>query len=295
MLAPDGSLGVIAGTGAPSTAATAVPRHLVIVATPMALDRTAACCCRQQQQLHPQDRSRRARSRRWRASAASSGYSGDGGPAIDARMSRPLGLVLDPSRRVLLLGQRPRLGAPRRRGWADVHDLRDGRRLPVRHWPRRREGILAQSRTHLLSPAGSEREPLRDRPAAEHRRQIDPSRIARVVAGTGTAGYTGDGGLATQARLNYPAGLAMDRRGNLYVADSLNHVIRRIGTDGIIDTVAGTGTGGLRRRRKARYPRAPARAVRLSVRQREPLHRRPAERWVRRVDASGIITTISGR
>lgn len=62
-----------------------------------------------------------------------------------------------------------------------------------------------------------------------------------VIAGTGKAGYSGDGGPATKATLNDPSGLALDAHGNLYVADSGNNVIREINPRGLITTYAGTG------------------------------------------------------
>jgi sugar lactone lactonase YvrE len=65
-----------------------------------------------------------------------------------------------------------------------------------------------------------------------------------TVAGTGVAGYSGDGGPATAAELNQPAGVAIDAAGNLYIADSLNARIRKVGLNGIITTIAGTGTAG---------------------------------------------------
>jgi uncharacterized protein (TIGR03437 family) len=65
-----------------------------------------------------------------------------------------------------------------------------------------------------------------------------------TVAGTGTAGSDGDGHAAAAAQLNYPFGLALDSSGNLYIADQLNHKIRKLATDGTISTVAGTGTAG---------------------------------------------------
>ncbi|MBI2501798.1 MAG: tandem-95 repeat protein [Candidatus Latescibacteria bacterium] len=65
-----------------------------------------------------------------------------------------------------------------------------------------------------------------------------------TIAGTGTAGAAGDGGAATSAQLSSPAGLCMDASGNLYVADTGNHKIRRISPVGLITTVAGTGSPG---------------------------------------------------
>ncbi|MER7842537.1 RICIN domain-containing protein [Kitasatospora sp. NPDC096077] len=65
-----------------------------------------------------------------------------------------------------------------------------------------------------------------------------------TVAGTGVAGFSGDGGPADKAQLNLPMGMAVDSTGAVYVADYNNHRVRRIGTDGRIGTVAGTGTAG---------------------------------------------------
>jgi adhesin/invasin len=66
-----------------------------------------------------------------------------------------------------------------------------------------------------------------------------------TVAGSRTAGFSGDGGSATVATLNEPAGVAVDRWGNLYIADMLNGRVRKVdATTGIITTVAGGGTGG---------------------------------------------------
>ena len=65
-----------------------------------------------------------------------------------------------------------------------------------------------------------------------------------TFAGTGEKGYDGDGGPATQARLNNPFGIVKGPGGALFVCDTGNHVIRRIAMNGIITTVAGTGKSG---------------------------------------------------
>jgi NHL repeat len=70
--------------------------------------------------------------------------------------------------------------------------------------------------------------------------KVTPKGKVTTVAGTGAAGYSGDGGRAASARLSEPAGLALDARGNLYIADSANNVIRRVdAATGVITTVAG--------------------------------------------------------
>jgi sugar lactone lactonase YvrE len=74
--------------------------------------------------------------------------------------------------------------------------------------------------------------------------RITPAGSMKVIAGTGTCGFTGDGGPATAAQLDDPNGLAFDSAGNLYFADSNNQRIRRIDRNGVITTVAGTGTAG---------------------------------------------------
>jgi sugar lactone lactonase YvrE len=74
-------------------------------------------------------------------------------------------------------------------------------------------------------------------------RKVDHSGIITTVAGTGVPGYTGDGGPATAARLNYPLGARTDDQGHLYISDTYNNLIRKIDTSGTITTVAGTYDG----------------------------------------------------
>jgi uncharacterized protein (TIGR03437 family) len=75
-------------------------------------------------------------------------------------------------------------------------------------------------------------------------RKVTPAGTVSTLAGTGTPGFSGDGGSAASAQLSYPEGLAIDSTGNLYVADSWNYRVRKITTDGKIQTVVGNGSYG---------------------------------------------------
>jgi len=75
-------------------------------------------------------------------------------------------------------------------------------------------------------------------------RKITPGGSISTYAGTGICGYTGDGGPATSATLGLPTGVAFDKTGNLYIADGVNNVVRKVDTSGIITTYAGTGQPG---------------------------------------------------
>jgi sugar lactone lactonase YvrE/tRNA A-37 threonylcarbamoyl transferase component Bud32 len=75
--------------------------------------------------------------------------------------------------------------------------------------------------------------------------RVDGRGTYTTVAGTGGAGYAGDGGPATKAMLNRPLAIAFDRRGDLYIADFLNNRLRKVSSHGIITTVAGNGERSL--------------------------------------------------
>ena len=126
-------------------------------------------------------------------------------------------------------------------------------------------------------------------------RKVSPDGIVHTVAGTGQAGYSGDGGLATSARLNNPTGVALDAAGNLFIADSANGSIRKVYPDGYITTVVGNGhlgtggDGGFAASAQLSYPAGIA-----------------VDPWgnlfiadygssrIREVYASGIVTTVTG-
>jgi uncharacterized repeat protein (TIGR03803 family) len=83
-------------------------------------------------------------------------------------------------------------------------------------------------------------------------RKVDIFGTISTVAGNGytnqygQGGFSGDGGLATNAELNYPVSVALDATGNLLISDSLNNIVRNVGTNGIINTLAGNRIGNFR-------------------------------------------------
>lgn len=75
-------------------------------------------------------------------------------------------------------------------------------------------------------------------------REVTPVQVISTFAGTGTPGYSGDGGAATNARLNAPSGVGVDQLGEVFVADTENNRVRVVDSAGVINSVAGTGTKG---------------------------------------------------
>jgi sugar lactone lactonase YvrE len=125
-------------------------------------------------------------------------------------------------------------------------------------------------------------------------RRIDGQGIITTLAGNGQAAYTGDGGPARQASLNNPQGLALDRRGNLLIADTYNHVVRRVTPDGTIATLAGSvpghgGDGGPAIKAQINLTMAVAAAPDGSVYLSDAANSR-----IRRVAPDGTISTVAG-
>ncbi len=126
-------------------------------------------------------------------------------------------------------------------------------------------------------------------------RKVDASGVITTIAGSGSAAYGGDGGAATAADIYNPAGVAVDTSGNVYIADTWNHVIRKINTSGIISTIAGNGTYGYSGDGGPATAAALSIPVRLSTDRLGNLYIADGDgRTIRKVDASGTITTFAG-
>ena len=126
-------------------------------------------------------------------------------------------------------------------------------------------------------------------------RMVNGSGTITTIAGTGAAGFSGDGGIGDGSALNNPASAAVDSYGYVYIADQKNNRIRRIGPLGIITTVAGNGTvgysgdGGLATSAALYYPTGVAVDGYGNIYIADSDNNR-----VRKVDTSGIITTVAG-
>lgn len=126
-------------------------------------------------------------------------------------------------------------------------------------------------------------------------RRVTASGTISKIAGTGVQGYGGDGGNAVDALLNLPTGLAVDSAGNVYVADTQSHRVRRIGTDGKIATVLGTGQpnysgdGGPGDQAAVFYPEAVALDSAGNLYVADTFNHR-----IRKLSTDGIVTTVAG-
>ena len=183
-------------------------------------------------------------------------YGGDGGPATAAYLGNPHDVSVDSRGRVVIADTRH--GHVRRVDEDGVIRAIAGTTL---QWDKGDGGpALGACLVHVLSVAHGPYDDIYLGDAVGRIRRIDArSGMIATVAGCGLAGYSGDGGPATAARIGSPTAIRFDARGDLYFADAAYHVIRRVDANGTIATIAGCGQAGCSR------DGTPARSARLDT------------------------------
>jgi len=171
----------------------------------------------------------------------SSGASGDGGLATDAKLNFPQGVALDSSGNIYI--------SDRNNNAIRKVDISTGNISTIAGTlgtsGATGDGGLATSAT-LDSPTGIVIDKIGDIYFSDSQnhaiRKVDIStgNISTIAGTLGTSGATGDGGVATSATLNNPDGVAVDNKGNIYIADSYNYAIRKVDENGNISTISGT-------------------------------------------------------
>ncbi len=176
------------------------------------------------------------------AGNGTTGYSGDGGAATGAEFDDPYGVAVDSSGNVFISDLSN--GVVRKVTTDNKINTIAGTNSYIGY---NGDGTAATS-AGLYRPLGVVTDASGNVYIADsfdHRiRKVSTDSTITTIAGTGTAGFSGDGGPATSADINVPLGLTIDSAGNLYFADSVNHRIRKVAIDGTISTVAGIGTAG---------------------------------------------------
>jgi hypothetical protein len=167
------------------------------------------------------------------------GFSGDGGPATQAQLAGPQAIALDKEGNLYVSDNRNRRVRKVDAKTGNIITFAGGGTEPLKDGAAATSVALVGPRTltvdasgNLFIGAGSLNRILK----------VSPAGIVTLVAGTGTAGFSGDNGPATQAQFNvgFPY-MAVDRAGTLFFADTNNNRVRKVSTDGIITTVVGIG------------------------------------------------------
>ena len=176
------------------------------------------------------------------AGTGAAGYNGDGIQAITAKLSRPAGMTCDHSGNVyfadaynnrvrkidVTTGIITTIAGTGIAGYNGDSITADTAQINTPHVV-----IFDASGNLYITDEGNSRI-----------RKVNTSGIITTTAGTGIAGYTGDNGLAISAEINFPYGIIVDDTGNIYFADYMEDVVRKIDTFGIITTIAGRTTPG---------------------------------------------------
>lgn len=169
------------------------------------------------------------------------GFSGDGGPATNAMLYEPNGVTPDGMGNLFIADDsNERIRKVDTNGIITTVAGNGGRGYSGDGWPATNammnipdDVVVDASGNLFINDIGN-----------ACIRKVDTNGVITTVAGTGTNGYSGDGGPAVNAMLNIPEGVAVDNVGNLYIADTFNQRIRKVGANGIISTIAGTGAFG---------------------------------------------------
>ncbi|QNI37759.1 NHL domain-containing protein [Edaphobacter albus] len=213
------------------------------------------------------------------AGNGSAGYSGDHGPAIAAQLNNPIRVSVDGAGNFYI---------------ADVGNSRI-RKVDAT------TGIITTAADNLAIPNDVVADGSGNLYIAESLnrriRKVDAATgIITTVAGNSSSGYSGDNGPATSAQLNYPNAVAVDGAGNLYISDYGNSRIRKVdAATGIITTVAGNGTLGYSGDNGPATSAQLRTSVGVSIDNASNLYIAEAgNNRIRKVDATGIITTIAG-
>lgn len=226
------------------------------------------------------------------AGTGAAGFAGDGGQATAAQLNTPYGLAMDAAGNLYIAdctNQRVRKVTP-----AGIISTVAGTGVGG-YSGDGGAATLAQLWTpNYLSIDNSGNIYITDN-QNQRIRKLTPSGIISTVVGSGVGGYSGDGGQATAARINYPAGTTVDNAGNLYVCDNENAVIRKVTPAGIISTIAGTGTagyGGDGGAASAALFRNPLDVIADASGNLYIADRNNAR--IRKINSSGIISTVAG-
>jgi sugar lactone lactonase YvrE len=124
-------------------------------------------------------------------------------------------------------------------------------------------------------------------------RKITPTDTITTIAGTGVAGYNGDGIQATAAQLNTPYGIAVDDTGNIIIGDAFNYRIRKIDTSGVITTIAGTGISGFSPDGERADTSEIHSCISLKIGKEGYIYFTDST-LVRRIGTAGLMTTVAG-